>query len=195
MMVVQAGGARRILDRDPARAIAAAELIERTGREAMSEMRRLLGVLNPDEHAGYAPQPTLLELEALLERVRGAGVPVELRVDGDRRELPAGVDLAAYRVVQEALTNVLKHGGSAPTEVRVLYRADAVEVQITDRGDGALKTRLGGSGQGLLGMRERVRMYGGDLKAGRRRGGGFEVHVRLPLEGEEDAALTAGART
>jgi signal transduction histidine kinase len=194
MMVVQAGGARRILERDPARAIAAAELIERTGREALSEMRRLLGVLHPDEHADYAPQPTLLELDTLVERARGAGVPVELRVDGERRALPPGLDLAAYRVVQEALTNVLKHGGGAPTEVRVLYRADAVEVHISDRGDGALNTRLGGSGHGLVGMRERVRMYGGELQAGRRRGGGFEVRVRLPLEAEDEAALTSGAR-
>ena len=195
MMVVQAGGARRILDRDPRRAVAAAELIERTGREALTEMRRLLGVLHPDEHADYAPQPTLRELDALVERARGAGVPIDLQVEGERRELPAGLDLAAYRVVQEALTNVVKHGGSAPTEVSVHYRADAVEVRIADRGQGALNSRLGSSGHGLLGMRERVKMYGGELQAGRRRGGGFEVHVLLPLEGEEDAALTAGART
>jgi signal transduction histidine kinase len=194
MMVVQAGGARRILDRDPARAVAAADLIERTGREALAEMRRLLGVLHPGEHAEYAPQPTLLELDALVERTRAAGVPVDLTVDGERRDLPAGLDLAAYRVVQEALTNVLKHGGGAPTEVHLHYRADAVEVRIADRGNGALNVRLGGSGQGLVGMRERVRMYGGELHADRRRGGGFEVNVRLPLEGEEEAALTAGAR-
>jgi signal transduction histidine kinase len=194
MMVVQAGGARRILDRDPARAVAAAELIEKTGREALAEMRRLLGVLHPGEHPAYTPQPTLLELEALVERTRTAGVPVTLTVDGERRELPAGLDLAAYRVVQEALTNVLKHGGGAPTEVAVHYRADAVEVRIADRGGGALTTRLGGSGHGLVGMRERVRMYGGELHAGRRQGGGFEVKVRLPLQGEEEAALTAGAR-
>jgi signal transduction histidine kinase len=194
MMVVQAGGARRILDRDPERAIAAAELIERTGREALAEMRRLLGVLHPGEHAEYAPQPTLRELDPLVERTRVAGVPVTLWVDGEGRELPAGLDLAAYRVVQEALTNVVKHGGGAPTEVEVHYRADAVEVRIADRGNGALNIRLGGSGHGLVGMRERVRTYGGELHAGRRRGGGFEVHVRLPLEGEEEAALTAGAR-
>jgi signal transduction histidine kinase len=194
MMVVQAGGARRILDRDPVRAVAAAELIERTGREALGEMRRLLGVLHPGEHAEYAPQPTLRELDTLVERTRLAGVPVTLAVDGERRELPPGLDLAAYRVVQEALTNVLKHGRGAPTEVHLHYRADAVEVRIADRGDGALRVRLGGSGQGLVGMRERVRMYGGELHAGRRRGGGFEVSARLPLEGEEDAALTAGAR-
>jgi signal transduction histidine kinase len=194
MMVVQAGGARRILDRDPARAVAAAELIERTGREALAEMRRLLGVLHPGEHAEYTPQPTLLELDALVERTRVAGVPVTLTVEGERRELPVGLDLAAYRVVQEALTNVLKHGGGAPTDVVVHYRADAVEVRIADRGNGTLHTRLDGSGQGLVGMRERVRMYGGELQAGRRRGGGFEVSARLPLEGEEDAALTAGMR-
>jgi signal transduction histidine kinase len=194
MMVVQAGGARRILDRDTERAVAAAELIERTGREALAEMRRLLGVLHPDEHAEYAPQPTLRQLDALVERARGAGVPVTLNVEGEQRELPAGLDLAAYRVVQEALTNVVKHSGGAPTEVSVHYRADAVDVRIADRGSGSLNNRLEGGGHGLVGMRERVRMYGGELHAGRRRGGGFEVHVRLPLEGEEDAALTAGAR-
>jgi signal transduction histidine kinase len=194
MMVVQAGGARRILDRDPERAVAAAELIERTGREAMAEMRRLLGVLHPGEHAEYTPQPTLGELDALVERTRAAGVPVALVVDGERRELPAGLDLAAYRVVQEALTNVLKHGGGAPTDVHVHYRAAAVEVRIADRGGGAARAPLQGSGQGLVGMRERVRMYGGELHAGPRAGGGFEVAVRLLLEGEEEAALTAGAR-
>jgi signal transduction histidine kinase len=195
MMVVQAGGARRILDRDPARAVAAAELIERTGRAALAEMRALLGVLHAEEHPDYAPQPTLHDLDGLVERARGAGVPVELVVDGERRALPAGLDLTAYRVVQEALTNVVKHSGGAPTEVSVHYRADAVEVRIADRGSGTSDARLGSTGHGLVGMRERVRMYGGELHAGRRRGGGFEVRVRLPLEGEEDAALTAGARS
>jgi signal transduction histidine kinase len=194
MMVVQAGGARRILERDPSRAVGAAELIERTGREALAEMRAMLGVLHAEEHSEYAPQPTLRELDALVERARSAGVPVSVTVAGERRELPAGLDLAAYRVVQEALTNVVKHSGGAPTEVSVHYRADAVEVRIADRGNGSPGARLGGGGHGLVGMRERVRMYGGELQAGRRRGGGFEVRVRLPLEGEEDAALTAGAR-
>ncbi len=194
MMVVQAGGARRILERDPGRAVAAAELIERTGREALAEMRALLGVLHHDEHAEYAPQPTMRELDKLAERARSAGVAVTIAVEGERRELPAGLDLAAYRVVQEALTNVVKHSGGAPAEVSVHYRADAVEVRIADRGNGSVKTRLGGGGHGLVGMRERVRMYGGELHAGRRRGGGFEVRATLPLEGEEDAALTAGAR-
>jgi signal transduction histidine kinase len=129
-----------------------------------------------------------------VERARAAGLPVTLEIHGSRPELPAGLDLAAYRVLQEALTNVIKHGGCAPTDVRVHYRADAVEVLVSDRGGGPVDARLGGSGQGLVGMRERVRMYGGELRAGRRRGGGFELSVRLPLEGEEDAALTAGAR-
>jgi signal transduction histidine kinase len=194
MMVVQAGGARRILEREPARAVAAAELIERTGREALAEMRALLGVLHADEHPEYAPQPTLAELDGLVERARSAGVPVEVTVEGARRELPVGLDLAAYRVVQEALTNVVKHAGGAPTEVSVHYRADAVEVRIADRGNGSVTARLGGGGHGLVGMRERVRVYGGELHAGRRRGGGFEVRALLPFEGSEDAALTAGAR-
>jgi signal transduction histidine kinase len=194
-MVIQAGGARRILDRDPARAVAAAALIERAGREALVEMRHLLGLLHAeDDPADYAPQPTLAKLDALVERARAAGLPVSLEVHGSRPELSAGLDLAAYRVLQEALTNVIKHGGCAPTDVRVHYRADAVEVLVSDRGGGPVSARLTGSGHGLVGMRERVRMYGGELHAGRRRGGGFEVSARLPLEGEEEAALTAGAR-
>jgi signal transduction histidine kinase len=193
MMVIQAGGARRILDRDPARAVEAAALIERAGREALVEMRHLLGLLHAeDDPADYAPQPTLARLDALVERARAAGLPVELEVHGSRPELSAGLDLAAYRVLQEALTNVIKHGGCAPTDVHVHYRADAVEVLVSDRGGGPVGARLTGSGQGLVGMRERVRMYGGELHAGRRRGGGFEVSARLPLEGEEEAALTAG---
>ena len=194
MMVVQAGGARRILDREPERAIAAAELIERTGREALAEMRHLLGILHGDRAAAYAPQPTLAKVDGLMERARAAGLPVALAVSGERPELPPGLDLAAYRVLQEALTNVIKHGGAAPTEVRVHYRPDAVEVLVTDQGDGVLDARLEGGGQGLVGMRERVRMFGGELHAGARDGGGFQVAVRLPLEGEAEAALTAGAR-
>ena len=195
MMVIQAGGARRILSREPARAVEAAARIERAGREALVEMRHLLGLLHPDdEPTEYAPQPTLAKLDALVERARAAGLPVTLEVDGERPELSAGLDLAVYRVLQEALTNVIKHGGCAPTDVRVHYRADAVEVLVSDRGGGPVDVRLAGSGQGLIGMRERVRMYGGSMRAGRHEGGGFEVAVRLPLEGEEEAALTAGAR-
>jgi signal transduction histidine kinase len=195
MMVIQAGGARRILDRDPARAAAAASLIERAGRDALVEMRHLLGLLHAEDGpAEYAPQPTLEKLDALVDRARAAGLPVRLEVQGERPELTAGLDLAAYRVLQEALTNVIKHGGCAPTDVRVHYRADAVEVLVTNEERGVVATRVDGGGHGLVGMRERVRMYGGELHAGPRPGGGFELAVRLPLEGEEDAALTAGAR-
>jgi signal transduction histidine kinase len=196
MMVVQAGGARRILDRDPQRAVAAAELIERTGREALTEMRRLLGVFHADdEAAAYEPQPSLRQVATLVERARAAGVPVTLDVEGTRPELPAGVDLAAYRVVQEALTNVVKHSGGAATEVRVRYGPAAVEVTVVDRGGGTMEPRLDGGGHGLAGMRERVRVYGGELHAGRRRGGGFEVRALLPLQSEDEAALVAGAKS
>jgi signal transduction histidine kinase len=192
-MVIQAGGARRILARDPQRAIEAAALIERTGREALSEMRHLLGVLHAgDEAAALAPQPTLHELGALIERSRAAGLPVELHVSGEAGELPAGVDLAAYRVVQEALTNALKHGGGH-AEVRVHHAGDELLVTVSDHGDGSPRPRAESGGHGLVGMRERVRVIGGDLRAGPRPGGGFEVEARLPLQGEEEAALAAAA--
>jgi signal transduction histidine kinase len=191
-MVIQAGGARRILARDPARAVEAAALIERTGREALGEMRQLLGILHAGEDlAALTPQPTLRQLEALAERSRGAGLPVELRVEGERRELSPGVDLAAYRVIQEALTNALKHGGGSAT-VHVRYGDEDLEVAVTDTGSGKASA-VAGSGQGLRGMRERVRVCGGELHAGPRPGGGFEVRAHLPLENEEEAALTAAA--
>ena len=195
MMVVQAGGARRILARDPERAAEAAGLIETTGRAALAEMRHLLGVLHADDDhgAGFAPQPGLAGAEALAERVRAAGVPVTLEVRGDRPELPTGLDLAAYRVLQEALTNVLKHGGGGACDVVVDYRPGAVELRVTDRGGGARPAALAGSGAGLVGMRERVRMYGGELHAAPAPRGGFEVQATLPVEAGDAAALTAGA--
>jgi signal transduction histidine kinase len=177
VMVVQAGGARRILDRDPARAADAAGQIERTGREALSEMRRLLGVLGVD--ADRAPQPGMDQLPELVGRARAAGLPVELAVEGPQRPLPAGVDLTGYRIVQEALTNTMKHAASAPTEVRVRYGDDALELQIADRG--TVAPRLDDPGHGLVGMRERVRVVGGELHAGPRAGGGFDVRARIPL--------------
>jgi len=191
-MVIQAGGARRILGRDPARAVEAAALIERTGREALGEMRQLLGILHAGEDlATLAPQPTLLELDTLAERSRAAGLPVELAVEGERRELPPGVDLAAYRVIQEALTNALKHGGGSAS-VRVRYEGEDLRIEVTDTGSGKAGA-VAGSGQGLRGMRERVRVYGGELHAGPRPDGGFEVRAHLPLQNEEEAALTAAA--
>jgi signal transduction histidine kinase len=179
VMVVQAGGARRILDRDPARALEAAERIERTGREALAEMRHLLGVLHPGEEArALAPQPTLAELDALITRARAAGLPVLLYEDGERRPLPAGLDLAAYRIVQEALTNALKYSGGAATEVTVTWGSLELAIEVRDRG----RRRVArDGGHGLVGMRERVRVYGGELETGPARGGGWRVRATLPL--------------
>jgi signal transduction histidine kinase len=180
VMVVQAGGARRILDRDPGRALEAATRIERTGREALGEMRHLLGVLNDSDHpAVLAPQPTLAEIGELVGRARAAGLPTVLELRGTRRPLPAGLDLAAYRIVQEALTNALKHAGHAPTTVTVDWSERALAVEVRDRGRAA--PPAADAGHGLVGMRERVRLYGGELEAGPAEGGGWRVRAELPL--------------
>jgi signal transduction histidine kinase len=185
VMVVQAGGARRILDREPQRARAAAELIAHTGRDAIGELQRLLGVLNIEP----APAPTLEGLDGLVERARAAGLPVALTVEGRRRPLPEGVELAAYRVVQEAITNAIRYADAAPTEVHVCYGQRDVELQVSDRGPGAgVPGRVGGGGHGLVGMRERVRIFGGELHTGRRAGGGFEVRARIPVDGGAEHA-------
>jgi len=177
VMVVQAGGARRILERDPPRAVEAAAHIEEVGRAALTEMRRLLGVMH---HADdRAPQPTMRELGGLVERTRAAGLPVSLTVEGEPRSLPAGIDLAAYRVVQEALTNAIKHAGAAPTEVTVRWSPSQLELEIVDSGSHGSNGH--GGGHGLVGMEERVRLYDGELRTGHRDGGGFEVVARLPL--------------
>jgi signal transduction histidine kinase len=191
VMVVQAGGARRILATDPARAIAAAEQIERTGRDALAEMRRLLGVLHhaDDEHLVRAPQPSLTAVGGLVERAREAGLPVVLVEEGAARPLPAGLDLAAFRVVQEGLTNALKYAARSPTEVHVRWSSRALELEVLDRGPGPVRERIEPSeegGHGLVGMRERVRIYGGELKAGRRRGGGFRIRATLPLVADDE---------
>jgi signal transduction histidine kinase len=179
VMVVQAGGARRILDRDPARALEAATMIERTGREALTEMRHLLGVLNlPEARAALAPQPSLAELDELIARSRAAGLPTALDLRGERRPLPTGLDLAAYRIVQEALTNALKHSGHAPTTVTVDYGEHELALEIRDEGAGRSNS---GGGHGLVGMRERVRLYGGSIETGPTDGGGWRVRARLPL--------------
>ena len=184
VMVVQAGGARRILDRDPDRAAEAARLIERTGRGALLEMWRLLGVLgSADEPAAMAPQPTVDEIGALVARAEAAGLPVALHVEGDRRALPAGAEATVYRVVQEALTNALKHAGSAPTDVVLRWGDEALELTVADRGGRApAAAQLPSGGHGIVGMRERVRIYGGELTARPGPDGGFVVRARLPLD-------------
>jgi signal transduction histidine kinase len=183
VMVVQAGAARRIAGRDPERAVEAAELIQQTGREALAELRQLFGAVRRGEGEPLAGPPSLARVDRLAQRARDAGLPVELRIEGEPVPLPTGVDLAAYRVVQEALTNALKHAGSARALVRVRYEPWEVVIEVQDDGvgpggDGALGSA--GGGHGLVGMRERVQLYGGAFDAGRRRGGGFAVRARLP---------------
>jgi signal transduction histidine kinase len=180
VMLLQARGGRRVLEAEPADAREAFATIERTGHQALEEMRRLLGMLRAtDEQLALAPQPSLKELDRLVDRVRAAGLPVQVAVEGEPRELPPGVDLSAYRIVQEALTNALKHAGPARARVLLRYRADELELEIADDGPG--RRDGSGSGQGLIGMRERVSVYGGELEAGRRPEGGYALHARLPL--------------
>lgn len=187
VMVVQAGAARRVLDRNPGQTAEALEAIEATGRQAMTEMRRLLGVLRDSGEGARirAPQPSMAELRALVEQFADAGLPVTLSVDGDERDLPAGVALSAYRIVQEALTNSLKHAGpAAAVEVRVRYEDDEVVVEVLDDGRGVVAATSSTAGHGLVGMRERVDVCGGELRTGPRAGGGFGVRARLPVTGQ-----------
>jgi signal transduction histidine kinase len=180
VMVLQARGGRRVLDSDPADARDAFGVIEWTGQQALDEMRRLVGMLRSgDETLPLAPQPSLRELGTLVEQVRAAGLPVQLTIEGERRDLPPGVDLSAFRIVQEALTNALRHAGPASAQVVLRYRADELELEISDDGPGSGEDP--GAGYGLVGMRERVSVYGGELQAGSRPGGGYALRVRLPL--------------
>jgi signal transduction histidine kinase len=180
VMVLQARGGRRVLDSDPADARDAFAVIEWTGQQALDEMRRLVGMLRSgDESLPLAPQPSLMELGTLVEQVRAAGLPVQLAIEGEPRDLPAGVDLSAFRIVQEALTNALRHAGPAHARVVLRYRTDDLELEISDDGPGT--GHGSGSGYGLVGMRERVSVYGGELEAGQRPGGGYALRVRLPL--------------
>jgi len=180
VMVVQAGAARRVAAAQPDRAAEAAELIQRTGREALHELRQLFGPVRHGEGEDLFGPPGLARLDELAERARAAGLRVELRVQGDPVQLPTGIDLTAYRVVQEALTNALKHAGDARAVVSVSYEPNEVVLSIEDDGSGPSAAGELTGGHGLVGMRERVSLYGGVLQAGRRRGGGFAVHARLP---------------
>jgi signal transduction histidine kinase len=179
VMVVQAGAERMAQGSDRAATGETLEAIERTGRQALAEMRRLLGMLRVGgEPPAHAPQPTLGELDELVAQVREAGLPVELHVEGEPTALPLGVAVSAYRIVQEALTNVLKHAGPARASVVVRYAGRELELEIADDGRGSASV---GAGHGLVGMRERVALYGGDFDAGASNGGGFVVRARLPL--------------
>jgi signal transduction histidine kinase len=160
------------------------EKIENSARQALAETRRLLGVLrDPDEETGPGPQPGIGDLDELAASVRAAGLPVHLVIDGDPAALPAAVDVSVYRIVQEALTNVLKHAGPARAEVAIGCAADIVTVEVTDNGVAEPGRKALAGGHGLAGMRERAAVFGGELAAGPRPGGGFAVRARLPLCG------------
>jgi signal transduction histidine kinase len=216
MMVVMAGAARRVLSADPAEATKALRAVESSGRTAMTELRHLLGLLSPPSvtadaggpagqlsapldagssprgAADLAPQPGLDELREMVDRVVTAGLPVELHITGTPRDLPPGLGLAVFRVVQEALTNVIKHAGKPQTEVRLNYESAALVVEVADNGrpipaavpapDASGVSVPRGAGMGLLGLRERVALYGGELAAGPRPGGGWLVKARMPVE-------------
>jgi signal transduction histidine kinase len=188
VMVVQAAAARRMIDRDPAKAHEALGSVEQTGRAALKELRRMVGMLgSEEEEPALAPQPSVDELGWLVERAREAGLDVDLTIEGEKKRLESSVDLSAFRIVQEALANTLKHAGPARAHVRLCYGEHDVEVDVSDDGRGvAGRTENGASmGQGLVGMRERVAMLGGEIEAGYRKNGGFGVHAKLPLEREE----------
>ena len=175
-MVVQASGARRLAERDPGRAAEAFLAVETSGREALTEIRGLLGVLRrEDEELALAPQPSLRHLASLLSKVEAAGLPTELAVEGEPRDLPIGLDLTAYRVVQEAVGGAREHGHAGHVRVRVRYAEDHVELEVVDDG--------GEPQRPLLGIRERVVLSGGQLRAGARRDGGHVVRARLPTGG------------
>ncbi|QKW20128.1 sensor histidine kinase [Kitasatospora sp. NA04385] len=188
VMIVQADGAAYVLDSSPQQTKEALGTIASTGRQALAEMRRLLGVLRTSDTAGeYVPQPGVEELPDLLEQVRTAGLPVDFATTGEARELPRGLELTVYRIVQEALTNVRKHGGpDARAKVAFDFRDGELEVLVEDDGRGSTREQLSGGtdglGHGLIGMRERVGMVGGSLDVGPRPGGGFRIRAVLPLK-------------
>ncbi len=179
VVVVQAQAGQRVLQGEQASAREALSSIETTGRQALVEMRRLLGILRKeDRELALAPRPSLAQLDVLADRVREAGLPVDLRVEGEAKSLPPGVDLSAYRIVQEALTNALKHAGPASAQVIVRYGREGVELEITDDGRGAANGSDGG--HGLVGMRERAALVGGVVESGTAGGRGYTVRARLP---------------
>ncbi len=206
LMVVQAGAAREVLATMPAEAAAAMSAVETAGRNAMTELRHLLGLLAPapdgddkDDHderhvVALSPQPSLSRLSALIDRIAFAGLPVEVRISGEPRPLPTGIDVTAYRIIQEALTNALKHGNGTKAEVTVRYADHYLRVEVLNSGPSVLtdngspsegrqtKEPADGTGRGLLGLRERVAVYGGNLDARRRLGGGYRLRARIPLD-------------
>ncbi len=186
VMVVQASAGEEVFDTDPVRARESLSAVASTGRAALAELRRLLGVIRAEEDheggAAYKPQPGIEYLDELVGQMRETGLAVELSVLGEPRELPEGVGLCAYRIVQEALTNTLKHADASHAQVSVRYVSDALELQVVDDGRAVGAVNGDTAGHGLIGMRERVALFGGELSVGPRAGRGFEVSARLPLE-------------
>ncbi|MDH6119392.1 signal transduction histidine kinase [Kitasatospora sp. GAS204A] len=191
VMVIQTGAARKIMDSSPERAREALLAVETGGRAAMAELRQVMGLLTMDSDtdgddpagtAQLAPQPGLNRLEALVTGVRQAGMPIELTVLGRRRAVPPGVELAAYRVVQEALTNTVKHASGASAEVIVEYAVDRLRVEVADTGGRPSPSAATGNGRGLIGLRERLAVYGGTVETGPRPRGGYRVRALIPLE-------------
>jgi signal transduction histidine kinase len=181
VMGVEAGAVRSVLREDQQREREALLAVERTGREAVGEMRRLIGLLRTEGDGVGEPSPSLRRVEQLIGEMRDAGLAVRLRVEGDLSVIPPGVDLAGFRIVQEALTNALKHAPRANVEARVSCTEHELEIEVTDDGS-AQPIPDTGPGHGLLGMRERTSLYGGELTTGPRDGGGFAVYARIPLE-------------
>jgi signal transduction histidine kinase len=178
VMTVQAGAVRRRLTPEQVRERDSLEAVEQTGREALTEMRRLVGLLNEEQGSpSYAPQPGLHAVDTLVATVRAAGLPVELRIEGEQQELPPGVDLAAYRVVQEALTNTLKHAGPTHAWVQIRWTPDELRIEVANNG----RNTATSTGYGHAGMRERVRLYGGRLESGPRPEGGYVVRAYVPI--------------
>jgi signal transduction histidine kinase len=191
LMVVQAGAARDVLATMPGEVATALLAIENAGRDTMTELRHLLGLLAPSAGGDELdPQPGLSRLSTLIDRISFAGLPVEVRISGERRQLPPGVDTTAYRIVQEALTNALKHGDRSQAEVSIRYAERSLRVEVLNGGPSVLSGdsppasagKRDGAGRGLLGLRERVAVYGGHLDARRRLGGGYRVRARIPLD-------------
>ncbi len=186
VMVVQASAGEDVFDADPGRAREALAAVAATGREALGELRRLLGVIRAGERDGpsYAPQPGIGRLDELVEQVRDAGLAVDLSVDGEVRALPDAASLCVYRIVQEALTNTLKHAAATRAQVSLRYDRDGLQVRVSDDGHGITEAAANGGagGHGLIGMRERVALFGGEVQAGPSANGGYRVTARLPVQ-------------
>ena len=180
VMVVQAGAAEQVIDSDPDQVRASLRAIQQAGRDARLELRRMLGLLRTgDDGPGYGPQPGLAQLADLADRLRSSGVELVVRTEGDPVALPAGLDLAAYRIAQEAVTNAVRHAGTGTISVTVRYGRDVLEIDVLD--DGGTAADDAGGGFGLRGMAERAALYGGAVEHGPRPTGGYRVHTRLPL--------------